>query len=218
MNDHPDTDAIRGDIDDAVAYIKDHDAKTMWTEAEMKQRAIAVKALVDNWLYLNFSLEQGAPLPEDWSEAQAQAGPLGDLCQDAFTPLANAATADFREAGMPGWDAAYRAWQARWLAFLTGAHPSPAGRWGRVEIPGFRTNEGWITCEPRFGLPGVCVVRDWHGAETAVVVPGPNTRIVYLRAPLSDPFAGPELGDTDPFGEDWDAVRPTEDGLGYAGQ
>ena len=64
------------------------------------------------------------------------------------------------------------------------ASPSPPGRYGRIEIPGYRENTGWITEETRFGLQ-VAVVRDKGGEETAMVTPGPACRIVWLAVPVS---------------------------------
>src|ERR1017187_6976906 len=57
------------------------------------------------------------------------------------------------------------------------ALPVPAGIWGRVEMPGYRENEGWISEETRFGLQ-VAVVRDREGAETAAIGMGPLCRVV----------------------------------------
>jgi len=62
------------------------------------------------------------------------------------------------------------------------AAPEPPGRYGRVEIPGYRENEGWISEETRFGLP-VAVIRDRDGTETAAVAIGPLSRIVWLPVP-----------------------------------
>ena len=60
----------------------------------------------------------------------------------------------------------------------------PPGRYGRVEIPGYRENEGWICEETRFGLQ-VAVVRDREGRETAAVGIGPLCRVVWLPVPGS---------------------------------
>jgi hypothetical protein len=62
------------------------------------------------------------------------------------------------------------------------ATPEPPGRWGRIEIPGYRENEGWIAEETRFGLQ-VAVVRDRDGQETAAVGVGPLCRVVWLPVP-----------------------------------
>jgi len=64
--------------------------------------------------------------------------------------------------------------------------PLPPGRYGRVEIPGYRENEGWISEETRFGLQ-VAVVRDREGTETAAVGIGPLCRVVWLPVPEADP-------------------------------
>lgn len=68
--------------------------------------------------------------------------------------------------------------------------PLPPGRWGRIEIPGYRENEGWISEETRFGLQ-VAVVRDRDGTETAAVGMGPLCRVVWL--PVPDPRPEPRL-------------------------
>lgn len=64
--------------------------------------------------------------------------------------------------------------------------PAPPGRYGRVEIPGYRENEGWISEETRFGLP-VAVVRDREGCETAAIGIGPLCRVVWLPVPGLEP-------------------------------
>jgi hypothetical protein len=64
--------------------------------------------------------------------------------------------------------------------------PLPPGRWGRVEMPGYRQHTGWIAEEARFGQ-AAAVVRDWDGAVVADVFPGPACRVVYLPTPLSRP-------------------------------
>lgn len=64
--------------------------------------------------------------------------------------------------------------------------PVPPGRYGRVEIPGYRENEGWISEETRFGLQ-VAVVRDRDGTETAAVGVGPLCRVVWLPVPAPQP-------------------------------
>jgi hypothetical protein len=69
----------------------------------------------------------------------------------------------------------------------------PAGRFGRVELPGYRENTGWITEETRFGMQ-MAVVRDFDGTEAAVVMLGPACRIVWLPTPLKHP------GPRDPLG------------------
>lgn len=64
------------------------------------------------------------------------------------------------------------------------APPLPPGRWGRIEIPGFRNDTGWIDVAP----DGVTkLVRDWDGALIAEVTPGPNSRVVYLPTPQKRP-------------------------------
>ena len=64
--------------------------------------------------------------------------------------------------------------------------PLPSGRYGRVEIPGYRENEGWISEETRFGLQ-VAVVRDREGVETAAIGIGPLCRVVWLPVPEARP-------------------------------
>ena len=59
---------------------------------------------------------------------------------------------------------------------------TPEGTYGRVEIPGYRENEGWVTEETRFGQQAA-VVRDRDGTELAVVMPGPGSRFVRLAPP-----------------------------------
>jgi len=66
------------------------------------------------------------------------------------------------------------------------AGPLPPGRFGRVEIPGYRENEGWISEETRFGLQ-VAVVRDREGCETAAIGIGPLCRVVWLPVPSPRP-------------------------------
>jgi hypothetical protein len=89
--------------------------------------------------------------------------------------------------------------------------PEPPGRYGRVEIPGYRENEGWISEETRFGLQ-VAVVRDREGTETAAIGIGPLCRVVWLPVPVPRPepraalpAGGPAWagqGDDDPDDED----------------
>lgn len=64
--------------------------------------------------------------------------------------------------------------------------PLPPGRYGRVELPGYRQHTGWITEENRFGL-AMAVVRDWDGQEMAAVAIGPASQVVYLPTPLKRP-------------------------------
>lgn len=68
--------------------------------------------------------------------------------------------------------------------------PLPPGRWGRIEIPGFRQHTGWITEETRFGVQ-MAIVRDFSGIEEAAVAVGPGSRVVFLPTPLRRPE--PEL-------------------------
>jgi transcriptional regulator with XRE-family HTH domain len=71
-----------------------------------------------------------------------------------------------------------------------GAEPQlPDGRWGRIEMPGYRQHTGWIADEPRFGQQAA-VVRDWDGRVVAEVFLGPACRVVYLPTPLNRP--GPD--------------------------
>jgi hypothetical protein len=91
--------------------------------------------------------------------------------------------------------------------------PQPPGRYGRIEIPGYRENEGWISEETRFGLQ-VAVVRDREGTETAAIGMGPLCRVVWLPVPETRPEPpalppgtgwddGPDGGDGD-LGDDDD--------------
>jgi hypothetical protein len=66
--------------------------------------------------------------------------------------------------------------------------PQPPGRYGRIEIPGYRENEGWISEETRFGLQ-VAVVRDREGTETAAIGMGPLCRVVWLHPAQPEPLA-----------------------------
>jgi hypothetical protein len=84
----------------------------------------------------------------------------------------------------------------------------PPGRYGRVEIPGYRENEGWISEETRFGLQ-VAVVRDRDGTETAAIGIGPLCRVVWLPVPelhleprLALPAGGVASDEDDPDDED----------------
>ena len=89
--------------------------------------------------------------------------------------------------------------------------PLPDGRFGRIEIPGYRENEGWITEETRFGLQ-VAVVRDRAGVETAAIGIGPLCRVVWLPVPVLDcePQAALTAGD-DPDDDDGEYPRWRDD-------
>jgi hypothetical protein len=64
--------------------------------------------------------------------------------------------------------------------------PLPPGRFGRVELPGWRNHTGFLAEEIRFGQQ-VMVVRDFNGAEVANVIIGPMCQVIYLPAPLKRP-------------------------------
>lgn len=66
--------------------------------------------------------------------------------------------------------------------------PLPPGRWGRVELPGYRQHTGWITEETRFGVQ-MAIVRDFDGIEEAAVAVGPGSQVVFLPTPLRRPEA-----------------------------
>ena len=68
------------------------------------------------------------------------------------------------------------------------APPLPPGRWGRVELPGYRQHTGWITEETRFGVQ-MAIVRNFDGIEEAAVAVGPGSRVVFLPTPLRRPDA-----------------------------
>jgi hypothetical protein len=87
--------------------------------------------------------------------------------------------------------------------------PLPSGRYGRIEIPGYRENEGWISEETRFGLQ-VAVVRDRAGTETAAIGMGPLCRVVWLPVPevRPEPMAALPAGGSGLFGDIGD---PDED-------
>lgn len=68
--------------------------------------------------------------------------------------------------------------------------PLPPGRWGRVELPGYRQHTGWITEETRFGVQ-MAIVRDFDGIEEAAVAVGPGSRVVFLPTPLRRPEPEP---------------------------
>ena len=67
----------------------------------------------------------------------------------------------------------------------------PPGRYGRIELPGYRNHTGWIAEETRFGQVAA-VVRDWDGLVVAEVFPGPACRVQYLPTPLKRPAPAPE--------------------------
>jgi hypothetical protein len=83
--------------------------------------------------------------------------------------------------------------------------PQPEGEYGRVEIPGFRNNTGWITEGFRAGA-GFLVISDRDGTVLAEVAPGPNTRIVHLEVPPERPAAATLLAITggDPDDDSYD--------------
>jgi len=90
--------------------------------------------------------------------------------------------------------------------------PLPPGRWGRVELPGYREDTGWLAEETRFGQV-VIVVRDWNGAEVANAIIGPMCRVVYLPTPLRRPeprAALPAASEPDV----WDAESVEDDQSG----
>ena len=72
------------------------------------------------------------------------------------------------------------------------APPLPPGRWGRVELPGYRQHTGWITEETRFGVQ-MAIVRNFDGIEEAAVAVGPGSRVVFLPTPLRRPEPLAEL-------------------------
>lgn len=90
------------------------------------------------------------------------------------------------------------------LASAKDAGTRPPGVYGRLELPGYRENEGWITEETRFGLQ-MAVVRNRAGQVTAEVSLGPACRFVHLPEPAaSEPEAGPLAL---PAGDPWDGER-----------
>lgn len=64
--------------------------------------------------------------------------------------------------------------------------PLPEGIYGRIEIPGMRSDTGWITEGTRGGQT-VLVVRDWNGCPLGEYILGPACRLVHLPTPLKRP-------------------------------
>ena len=62
----------------------------------------------------------------------------------------------------------------------------PEGIYGRIEIPGMRSDTGWITEGTRGGQT-VLVVRDWNGCPLGEYILGPACRLVHLPTPLKRP-------------------------------
>ena len=62
----------------------------------------------------------------------------------------------------------------------------PEGIYGRVELPGMRSDTGWIT-EGMRGGQTVLVVRDWNGCPLGEYILGPACRLVHLPTPLKRP-------------------------------
>ena len=62
----------------------------------------------------------------------------------------------------------------------------PEGIYGRVELPGMRSDTGWIT-EGTLGGQTVLVVRDWNGCPLGEYILGPACRLVHLPTPLKRP-------------------------------
>jgi hypothetical protein len=126
---------------------------------------------------------------------------LLDLLEAAWGVLANAG---WDGAARPeGWQEAAERWRDRYHEVLSRAlHPQsadeparedlPPGRYVRVEMPGYRTDTGWMTEETRAGI-GVLVVRNWDGGTEAEVFPGPGCRVVALPTPLRRPEPEPAL-------------------------
>jgi hypothetical protein len=115
------------------------------------------------------------------------------------------------------WLADYESWDTSAAETDPEPAPLPGGFYGRTELPGYRSNTGWITEETRFGVP-IAVVRNWDGRIIAEMVPGPACRIVHLATPPRplEPespraiTAGPS-SDGDP----WKAVDQDDDSDGY---
>ena len=64
--------------------------------------------------------------------------------------------------------------------------PLPEGIYGRIEIPGMRSDTGWITEGTRGGQT-VLVVADWNGCPLGEYILGPACRLVHLPTPLKRP-------------------------------
>lgn len=79
----------------------------------------------------------------------------------------------------------------------TGAGPAPVpdGVYCRVEMPGWRQHEGWVTQESVFGTQAARV-RDRDGRVIADVFPGPGCRILPLPVPAEVPAPGRALAIT----------------------
>jgi hypothetical protein len=133
--DKPDTNAILADLEQSAARLHewhDHTAAGTkdLTEGQVQHLVKDVRALLDNWAYLRHVLtETGAPLPDEWAHAQQLAGPLGDLCEDAYTLLSGPVPVTD-----PAWRDACTRWQQRWMTALAGEDPGEDPRSGSADI------------------------------------------------------------------------------------
>lgn len=82
----------------------------------------ALVALMGSASYLDHALKLGAPLPAEWAEAQLDAMPVAELCDEAWRIIANAGWED--SAKSPGWQQVATAWREKYFANLLETAPT----------------------------------------------------------------------------------------------